>query len=107
MVVIGVRMARAVGWMGVLHCAQQIQGAIRGRRGHSDCWRDHFGLVCGDVWKREVVEVKKGRLNQAWGAVYFSNFAGERGNRGNQVRTELRSACQPITVQVNYAQSPA
>lgn len=71
MVVTGVGVTRAVWWMSILHCAQQIQGAIRGRRGHSDCWSDHCGVGCvgeSDVWTREVEEVKKERLNLEWKA---------------------------------------
>jgi len=78
MVMIGIRVTRAVGWVSVLHCAQQIQGPVGGRRGHSDSWCDHsvlWGLWYGknrrelkDWMKREGKESGKGMGKcSSWG----------------------------------------
>jgi hypothetical protein len=51
MVVVGIRMARAIGWMGELDGAKQIQGSVRCRGGYPDGGGDHGGgyFVRGDM----------------------------------------------------------
>ena len=45
MVVVWVGVAGTVGRVGVLHCAQEVEGAVGGCGGHPDCWCDHFDVL--------------------------------------------------------------
>jgi hypothetical protein len=47
MVVIGVGVAGTGGRMSILHCAEEIQGSIGGRRRHS--YRSHLRITVGVV----------------------------------------------------------
>jgi hypothetical protein len=59
MVMAGIRMAGAIGWMSELHGAKQVQGPVRGRRGYPDGGGDHGGrrFSGGEDRRKEVSDL--------------------------------------------------